>query len=86
MYMDEKEIIRNVENTLASTFFQKFQETLLSNKKLAVYKEIKNNYLLETYLSEIKNMNKRVAVTKLRLSAHNLRSKIVCVLSATSVK
>ena len=74
--MDEKEIIRNVENTLASTFFQKFQETLLSNKKLAVYKEIKNNYLLETYLSEIKDLNKRAAVTKLRLSAHNLPVEI----------
>ena len=43
--MDEKEIIRKVENTLTSTFFQKFQETLLSNKKLAVYKEIKKQLL-----------------------------------------
>ena len=65
-----------VENTLTSTFFQKFQETLLSNKKLAGYKEIKSNYLLETYLSQVKDLNKRVAVTKLRLSAHNLPGEI----------
>ena len=71
-YMDEKETIRKCRNTLTAIFIRKCQETLLTNKKLAVYKEIKHNYLLETYLSDVKDFNKRVAVTKLRLSAHNL--------------
>ena len=35
-----------------------------------------DNYLLETYLSQVKDLNKRVAVTKLRLSAHNLPVEI----------
>ena len=71
-YMVEKEIVSKVRNTLTSIFIEKCQATLLTNKKLAIYKELKHNYLFETYLSDVKDFSKRVAVSKFRLSAHNL--------------
>ena len=43
-----------------------------ANKKLTIYKEIKHNYLFEPYLAKVVDFKKRVTVSKMTLSAHNL--------------
>ena len=47
-----------------------------TNKKLTIYKEIKHNYLFEPYLAKVVNFKKRVAVSKISLSAYNLPIEI----------
>ena len=40
--------------------------------KLNIYRQIKNNIIFESYLDKVKNCDHRKALTRLRLSAHNL--------------
>jgi hypothetical protein len=49
-----------------------FKETLQANAKLLVYKKIKLNFDLESYLTRIHDQRKRRAITNMRISAHNL--------------
>ena len=71
-YLNEKETIAKVRSILTSIFIKKAQTALHTNKKLTIYKEIKHNYLFEPYLAKVVDFKKRVAVSKMRLSAHNL--------------
>ena len=55
-----------------------FHQTALAditkeNSKLITYSQLKNKIGYEEYLSQIKNMNHRIILTKFRLSNHNLR-------------
>ena len=43
------------------------------NPKLRTYKHFKNEYSLETYLTQNKNLNFPLALLRLRISSHNLR-------------
>ena len=70
-YLNEKETIAKVRNILTSIFIKKAQTALHANKKLTIYK-IKHNYLFEAWLAKVVDFKKRVAVSKMRLSAHNL--------------
>ena len=67
-----KRTIAKVRSILTSIFIKKAQTALHTNKKLTIYKEIKHNYLFEPYLAKVVDFKKRVAVSKMRLSAHNL--------------
>ena len=41
------------------------------NKKLEIYEQVKKNNIMENYLIRIPSTEKRRAITKLRISAHN---------------
>ena len=71
-YLNEKEASTKVRNILTSIFIKKAQTALHANRKLTIYKKIKHNYLFEPYLAKVVDFKKRVAVSKMRLSAHNL--------------
>ena len=70
-------------NKNLSTQFQVYWLNILNkdrfghsvSNKLSLYSEIKNEIRFEPYLKLIKNVNERVAVTKMRISCHLLPSK-----------
>ena len=49
-----------------------YKEKLASSEKITLYKHLDRNYSLAPYLSKIKNHKFRQALTKMRISAHNL--------------
>ena len=67
-------------NKNLSTQFQVYWLNILNkdrfghsvSNKLSLYSEIKNEIRFESYLKLIKNVNERVAVTKMRISCHLL--------------
>ena len=71
-YLSEKETIASVRSISTLIFIKKSQAALHANKKLTIYKEIKHNYLFGPYLAKVVDFKKGVAVSKMRLSAHNL--------------
>ena len=59
-----------IKKKLKDLFLDQLFKTLNNNSKLEIYNTVKRNSIFENYLSEIKNPNHRVAVTKLRTSTH----------------
>ena len=67
-------------NKNLSTQFQVYWLNILNkdrfghsvSNKLSLYSEIENEIRFEPYLKLIKNVNERVAVTKMRISYHSL--------------
>ena len=62
--------MHTIKKKLKDLFLDQFFKKLNNNSKLEIYNTVKRNYIFENYLSEIKNPNHRVAVTKLRTSTH----------------
>ena len=58
---------------LVSSFIQKWDSSLCSNSaKLIFYKSFKSTFVYENYLNLVKSRKERVALTKIRISAHRL--------------
>ena len=54
-------------------FFKKqFPKIIQENKKLSIYYSIKKQFRYEPYLSFVKNIKCRIALSKIRTSSHNL--------------
>ena len=62
--------MHTIKKKLKDLFLDQFFKKLNNNRKLGIYNTVKRNYIFENYLSEIKNPNHRVSVTKLRTSTH----------------
>ena len=66
-------ICKKLYKNLVDQFFQNsFADIRLGDGKLRTYALIKTQIGLEKYLVEVRNVRKRIQITKLRLSDHNL--------------
>ena len=66
---------RYLKELLHDKFVTHFKSQIQQNKengKLRLFKNIKVNFNFAYYLSQVQNVKHRQAVTKLRISAHNL--------------
>ena len=61
------------EERVKDTFIQNWHEKVNSSSILILYKELKSTFEIEPYLHFIKSFKLRSNLTKMRISAHNLR-------------
>lgn len=71
--IDHTQFISEFKQRIIDDFLQISQADLRINKVLTLYKNVKINFGYESYLDIILSRKLRIAFTKLRLSAHNLR-------------
>ena len=71
--LDEERVIKNLRSELQRLFHQHFFKTISSSKKLKpIYSKVKKEFKEESYLSDVDYHKYRSAITKFRISAHNL--------------
>ena len=61
----------NQSQNIKNKYIEFWQDKLLLSNKLSFYSNIKKSYCIESYL-ELKNVNQKKNITKLRTSSHNL--------------
>ena len=76
IFAKEINSIKVIKEKLEHLYLDEFCIALSNNSKLDIYNSIKKKYNFENYLTEIKNPKHRLAVTKLRTSAHTLPIEI----------
>ena len=64
--------IKRVIETLYDQYLQRFYAKLRDSDKLITYSKIKGNFAFEKYLTCVNNTKHRIALTRLRCSAHRL--------------
>ena len=64
---------KTVLNYHRNTFYQCWNEVKSKSPKLSFYHQCKTKFQKETYLSEINNFNDRASLTRIRISAHDLK-------------
>jgi hypothetical protein len=73
LQIDEKiENTNSIVTKLKSIYEKHIFDTISASSKLHVYKQIKHNFITESYLYLITNPNQRRTITRLRTSAHKL--------------
>ena len=71
--LDEERVIKNLRSELQRLFHQHFFKTISSSKKLEpIYSKVKKEFKEESYLSDVDYHKYRSAISKFRISAHNL--------------
>ena len=61
----------NQSQNIKNKYIEFWQDKILLSDKLSLYSNIKKSYYIESYL-ELKNVNQKKNITKLRTSSHNL--------------
>ena len=65
--------IKNIFSNLRNNFSQHWAYSKLNTAKLTFYDKVKDNFQQEPYLNDVTNFPARSALTKLRISAHDLK-------------
>ena len=61
----------NQSQNIKKKYIEFWQDKVLLSNKLSFYSNVKKSYCIESYL-ELKNVNQKKNITKLRTSSHNL--------------
>ena len=64
--------INHIKSKLRNCFISKWHKSLQHQNKMFTYCRVKQNFGFENYLTEVKNKDHRVAMTRMRTSAHKL--------------
>ena len=71
--LDQERVIKTLKSELQRLFHQHFFKTISLSKKLEpIYSKVKKEFKEESYLSDVDYHKYRSAITKFRISAHNL--------------
>ena len=72
---NDKQDVKHIISEIKKLYEDEWLNTLMkqSNNKLRTYNKSKYNFRFENYLNDIRNLKYRQALTRLRVSSHNLR-------------
>ena len=71
--VNQNQFIAVFKQRLLDEYVQEWRASLNTNDVLILYRSVKDNFEMEPYLENIISRNLRIALTKLRISAHSLR-------------
>ena len=71
--VNQNQFIAIFKQRLLDEYIQEWRASVNNNDILFLYRSVKINFGMESYLENIFSRNLRIALTKLRISAHNLR-------------
>jgi hypothetical protein len=71
-YNRDFDAFHTIQRRIRDQFIQSWRETITTSPKMHHYAKYKNNFEFEPYLQNIKNDTLRIAMTKFRISCHNL--------------